>query len=534
MITKSITAMAILCFVSPTIASLGNDVGNGGNVVVCPHSTAEQSTVELLDFVEAKNLRGISINLGAPSLSTAEKINIALDRLALVSPSTASRYRQEAKNFLLGEVGDPTSSALFLPGIEMIQIPDSEHAFIPAGCHAEQIVRQHEPQFPEDKLFLVSRNLWDRLDSTNRAGLILHELLYRDYISHHYFNSPVNSVTTRYLNSYISSGKILDLDQKHLFNLLEQTRVFRSFIANKKVECIDQSFYESDVVKTCTVKKGTPFSINDKIYSIKETVEFNEQGNVTKVSLTDPSIFTTQLGDLLSKNDLTLFNNGQIRTLSLKADTELNKGQLFGHPVEFWGSIQFFENGLPAIVTFMANQILDLPFFGRTIKVASGSTGFDNEGNVLVGCIVSPTYFKSLSWQNTYSLNRPNTKYCGTSFFEGGILKEAIGVKGEVLLKGQKLCVDGSIKLTKNGYPLSVDLCTKKGLFDSDSIALKVNGKDVFFLKGKTISFYDNQEVKEGKLAKDTSFVSFYSGTRKCVKGSNVELTEEGKLVSCW
>lgn len=84
----------------------------------------------------------------------------------------------------------------------MPDIQDSLVRVFPRGCKIEQIAIQKEPAFPEDKRFTVSKDLWDLLDEDNKAGLVLHEIIYREALLY----GHEDSVNARYVNSIWTSA----------------------------------------------------------------------------------------------------------------------------------------------------------------------------------------------------------------------------------------------------------------------------------------------------------------------------------------
>ena len=166
------------------------EVGNGGTGVVCFDANGQISSVEVYDYFEARTLRHAVIDLGDSSLSYIEQAGVALQRLAQYSPLRTNRY--------IGEVASFEQNANFLPpGISLPLIPDTGAIQLPDGCRLEQIVRQDEPRFPDDKRFVVDRDLWDQMDEQNKAGLVLHEVIYKEALGY----GHETSVGTRYFNS---------------------------------------------------------------------------------------------------------------------------------------------------------------------------------------------------------------------------------------------------------------------------------------------------------------------------------------------
>lgn len=168
-------------------------VGNGGDAVVCRDSE-DRKTAELLDYYEARTLRGIIIDMGPADLSVQSKADLALDRIARVRPEWAARYAHRIQNFY--------RDAQFLKGYSLQDIPDSRHLTLPNGCKIEQLVIQRPVRPENEALFLVNEDLWDLLDNTNKAGILLHEAIYEEALK----MGAKNSINTRYLNSKISSA----------------------------------------------------------------------------------------------------------------------------------------------------------------------------------------------------------------------------------------------------------------------------------------------------------------------------------------
>lgn len=186
--------IATIVFLTTAISVAGNSVGNGGDVVYCPHNR----TAELLDHYEGRVFWGITPDLGDAQLSVEDKLGIVLDRVRIYDPFHAEKWEDEIKFFW--------SNVIFLPGVDLVDISDSEHVAIPAGCRISQIAIQKRPTFPRDKYYTVSKNLWDMLSSDGKAGLVLHEVLFKEALSNYHKDSR----RTRYLNANISSNLIQD------------------------------------------------------------------------------------------------------------------------------------------------------------------------------------------------------------------------------------------------------------------------------------------------------------------------------------
>ncbi len=179
----------------PNNQTIGTETGNGGDVLVCRTPSMQISSIELLDYFEARFLRKISIDLGGPELSVTEKVQLVLERLRRFSPTRADLYQTWLSTF--------QAESHFVDVANLADIPDSELIVYPANCSLQQIAIQKEPSFPEDSRYLIDQGLWKAMDNNQKAGLILHELIYREAIS----LGHKNSKNVRYFNSILSSNK---------------------------------------------------------------------------------------------------------------------------------------------------------------------------------------------------------------------------------------------------------------------------------------------------------------------------------------
>jgi hypothetical protein len=82
----------------------GNEVGNGGGGVACSASATAPATLRLLDYYVAEQTLGLTLDLGDASLTEAEKVELALNRLERLDPARTKRYRGEAASFFANTV----------------------------------------------------------------------------------------------------------------------------------------------------------------------------------------------------------------------------------------------------------------------------------------------------------------------------------------------------------------------------------------------------------------------------------------------
>lgn len=202
-----------ICLILISKLSLaGQGTGNGGDVLVCKNESDEIISVELYDYFEAKEKRtSFSLETGDPELDYIGKVKFVLEKVRRLDPNRANLYEKWFKEFLDKSVTSFTNK-------ELSDIPDTGEVLIPQGCEIVQIAHQNEP-LPGEYRYIIRKDLWELMDEANKAGLVLHELIYREA---KYDNSLVhnNSRRVRYFNSTISSRHISRLSWSEYLYLL--------------------------------------------------------------------------------------------------------------------------------------------------------------------------------------------------------------------------------------------------------------------------------------------------------------------------
>jgi len=141
--------------------SAGGVDGGGGKSVVCRNAEGVITSAELLDLYEGSTMYGL--NIKKSTTPYAEQVESAL----LVLPAS-SRALTEAYAHIVRD------KMTVLPvGTEIAPVDDSLEVVTPKNCRPEQLARFYS----QDKI-LVNGEIWERLDETNRAALILHEAVY--------------------------------------------------------------------------------------------------------------------------------------------------------------------------------------------------------------------------------------------------------------------------------------------------------------------------------------------------------------------
>lgn len=194
--------LILFTFLLSTFAYAGNDKGNGGDAIVCraPIWNSIQSA-ELLDYYEGRELRSFQLNISS-DLPLREKVMGYVRKLAEFSAYgafsdaelEASKLIQAAEDFDRGILF--SSEVKFTKGL-LIDIPDSSSLSIPSGCAVEQLAIRIAKNFEDDPSYLIQADIFAKLDKDQRAGLILHEVIYRAFTIH---LKHKDSITARYFH----------------------------------------------------------------------------------------------------------------------------------------------------------------------------------------------------------------------------------------------------------------------------------------------------------------------------------------------
>ncbi len=202
--------MLILVF---KISYAGNEVGNGGDVIVCKGESGKIERIELLDFYEARVQEKQELKDIEDSVPPLAQINIILDKVSKHNPKLAIQYKKRSNSFF--------KEVTFLEKAKLNDIDDSAHLILPRkkNCSIEQIAVFKKQK--SKKNFLIDKKLWDKMNNTNKAGLILHEIIYE----HLSYLGEKNSVKVRQINSLFFSKNMNNMDTKSYWKKLQDLKV---------------------------------------------------------------------------------------------------------------------------------------------------------------------------------------------------------------------------------------------------------------------------------------------------------------------
>lgn len=273
------SAMALLCsssaWASKPRASIlelvrstwEHEVGNGGDAVVC-----DDGRVLMLDLYEGATRYGFTYDWLSNAASPLENVEQVLSHWRAIDPILVDRFSQEASAFF--------QNANFLSDVVLTDIPDSQHIAIPNGCAIKQIAIRREPSFPREKRYTVSQDLWDAMDSANRAGLILHELIYNWAVT----QGHENSINARYLSAFLASTDYSTISPKEYIDTFLAVKLPAS-----KQYCVDGvsilnlDFYPNGFVKTGEVASSQSYVVDSSTtvaLTERSVATFNSRGQL--------------------------------------------------------------------------------------------------------------------------------------------------------------------------------------------------------------------------------------------------------------
>ncbi len=187
----------------------GGRVGNGGDAVVCYSNSnkTQIASLDLLDYWEKQDIQ--KVDFGSDTFTVEKNIQIFIERLAAVDPKLAQSTRVIAES-LAANIPSFLKKQSDIPEIE-----DAHPENIPSApnCFIEQFAIQWKDLLTDDRRFYISERLYNHSETGNRtrAGLILHEALYRQAL----LNGAQNSDGVRKFNYAVAAGL---LKKKNLKN----------------------------------------------------------------------------------------------------------------------------------------------------------------------------------------------------------------------------------------------------------------------------------------------------------------------------
>lgn len=479
-------------------------VGNGGDVVV-HRVDGNVDAIELLDFYEGRTLvDGFKVSLGDANLSVEAKVQLGIKRLAAHDAGRAERYQQWLAAF--------PSDACFMTGIQLTDIPDSAHVQLPAGqgWGIEQIAIHSEPLMPEDHRYVVNADLWKLLDNDGKAGLILHELIYRDAVA----AGVTHSRGVRALNRYVVSEATAQWDYATYVDRLE------------RVELADVSYRGLWIDLKAAVRPS-----------------FRADGTLANATSVPGTAYASAWGTVVLDCRLAFTADGRIRGFSVQS--------------------RVAPGAHPSLISIgsLALEIVPPSFFGRQVDCGTADRP---RYDVITTDPDAPDHDK------TRVMTATRIPLAGPGF-SASITEEVTFIDGHAisgvvdplaapawveesgrtceLKRGGLAIADGQLqrasfrkcKVTRGANTFYASgaatwAAASEGRVLADatlatSQTLQVGSQAIGFSKGAPVSFYASGEVKRGQLLRDTQLVNEQGEQELFFEGAAVAFTLDGRAL---
>lgn len=384
--------------------------------------------LELLDFYEGRSLKGIRVELGPKDLPVEIKISQALNRLERVSAGRAANYRRQVESFF--------QETLFLEDASLIDIPDSDHIVLPRNCKIQQIANQSQPLYLEDPRFVIDKVLWDQLDNDNRAGLILHEIIYRETLS----LGHTNSIAARLLNSNITSQRIESMTVADFTTFLRGLEFFTTQIQGVDLLLNDPvksapSFYANGNLAQGWVTDQASYSWGSVQLKLRNQVHFFENGQLELAWLRDiQEIMWMGQKLLVGPYEISFFPEGEIRSLTVNSPIHWKSPNA---ELDLTGALSWY----PRNILHQGQVIQGSAMIGRQKALVKNLIVFDSSGFPreveLVSTQELPWMSQKIRWQGRLQLNS-----------QGRVLYGALAEPSDIL-------THGSLVRFKSFYPIT-------------------------------------------------------------------------------
>lgn len=174
-ISKLLFLVLTMGALAPALAAAGVNSSGGGNAIVCRSAdtsgTKQIVSATVLDLFEAEAIDGLTI---PPRTGNAE--DIAGELLKRLEEGNPEAFQNKPVYQSLTALLQSTLANIKVlkPGIGLSPIPNSLSPIVPKGCATEQLAAYQ----PAGKL-LIDGEIWAKLDELNRAGLLVHEVVYK-------------------------------------------------------------------------------------------------------------------------------------------------------------------------------------------------------------------------------------------------------------------------------------------------------------------------------------------------------------------
>lgn len=174
---KIMTVAAVLFSAVPALAQHG--VGNGGVGLICPPMHRPEEIV-IADVVYGEIAWGLVPDLGDPELPWQDKVEMAIRRIPHQDSTRRRRYRDALRGFVRhAEFVSPSQISRTYDYLN--RAPFMRDLLVGRECRVVQIANLTFGRHG-DYYLRVDREVFQSLSNDQRAILMLHEIVYRDWL----------------------------------------------------------------------------------------------------------------------------------------------------------------------------------------------------------------------------------------------------------------------------------------------------------------------------------------------------------------
>ena len=203
--------LVVLLSSSLSFAQDWYEKGNGGFVLKCP-----SQPLRVLDLQELESRYKSEMTLDEQNLSSLKgRIEYLISKLEKLNPQRAQKYRSWYSVY--------DQETEYVANTEFDVIGDLGMVRIPAGCKLSQIAFRREPSILNKARYTVSKDLWDQLGIIDKAALVMHELIYREFSASP--NRHQTSEPSRYFNALVNSKELQTMTVDQYLKVLKKLRV---------------------------------------------------------------------------------------------------------------------------------------------------------------------------------------------------------------------------------------------------------------------------------------------------------------------
>lgn len=369
-VNESLAKFDIGKFLPRIQISGGDKVGNGGDAMVCRSAAGKIIFAEFLDVYEARELRDLEVSL--TGVTWREKLSNALERIKVRDQYRYIKYKTWSDTFW-------SETKLLEDGEKLQDIPDSNHVFDPGnGCGPEQAVVHREPLTSREKRYFLDFEIWQALDETNKALLVLHEMIYREAVGY----GIRNSIYVRLFNSYVGADVFAkeQLSDKEYIELIVAMNFPVLTVRGTDIfSCTANDFDQNGRLLKAHLFADNPH-IGHLGVSSRSALELEysiSQEDSFCVTETPFNVIFHQLESNLLRIDLKL----KTKSVSRLQVTVPNLGLKEISLSKTWG-LQFYKNGQVKDATFVEDTPWGFGLHGKGLCASGSSVRFYQNGRV--------------------------------------------------------------------------------------------------------------------------------------------------------